>query len=1212
MIDALDPLRLPLRGSRLIEASAGTGKTWTIAALYLRLVLGHGGADAAAAGPLLPEQILVMTFTRAATRELADRIRSRLVEAAACFRGERDPTPDDAFLRALLDGYPDAAQRRNAAWRLALAAQAMDDAAVFTIDAWCQRMLREHAFDSGGLFDAEVLTDESVITAQAVRDFWRQDIVPLDAEALDGVLQVWKDPVALQRDVLGLHRHVRPEPGPAGGLGPLWHRLAEERLAALAAIKSGWVERLRSMRGWLADRLDDPQSPFSKTKLKPDAVAGWFDRLDTWARTPSQPDPGLDDKHWDRLSPAGLIDACRKAQSVDVPADFAALEQLRADLAVVPDPAPALRRFAAARVAARLQELKQAAATFGFHDLLERLEAALAGPAGPRLRARIVAQYPVALIDEFQDTSALQYAVFDRLYDIAADQPGDRAILLIGDPKQSIYAFRGADIASYLRARTATTGRHAMLATNHRATAALVGAVNRLFQRAEERPGEGAFRFRTADADPVPFIPVGARGRLETLVCAEGPIAAVEFALDPELHAGEAARERFADYCAARIVALLGDASAGFRQPDGGFERLRPADIAVLVRTGVEADAVRAALRERGVASAYLSDRESVFAGDEARDLVHWLRAVAEPANGRLARAAYATGTIGLSLGEVAALATDDTVYERRTALLHDLHDIWRRQGVLPMLRQTLYRLDLPARWLGQAGGERHLTNLLHLAELLQAASARLDGEQALVRWLVEQRGDGAAEADDRIVRLESDADLVKVVTIHKSKGLEYPVVFLPFATAVSGADRNGGVLAVADTAGEVVLEFAPTAQQREAAELARMQEDLRLLYVALTRARHALWVGVAALKVGRADACQFHRSALGYLLGGADPRPAGEIGPLVTAAFAGIDAVHLSSAGEPAARTRLAVAGSPPLLPARIYAGRFDRDWSIGSFSALVRGLAPVPSLPGAGAALQEELWEAAPIQGVATQDAPWHRFPRGALAGRFIHEQLAWLAEHGFDLTGQVELQQALAQRCARRGWAQHADDARRWLEEIIATPLPPLGATLRDVARPLAEMEFWLPAAAGRAAELDALCRHWLPGDPDRPPLAERRLRGMLMGYCDLVFEHDGRYWILDFKSNVLGAGDGDYDRAAIEAAVAEYRYDVQSALYLLALHRLLRSRLGTGYDPAHQLGGAIDLFLRGIHGPQAGCHVVTADGRFLDALDRLLDSEAEARS
>ncbi len=860
--------------------------------------------------------------------------------------------------------------------------------------------------------------------------------------------------------------------------------------------------------------------------------------------------------------------------------------------------------------------------------MLQRLDQALAGPNGERLRARMTAQYPVALIDEFQDTSPLQYRIFDRLYRTSANDP-ETALLLIGDPKQSIYGFRGADIYSYLAARRATAGRHYVLGTNHRSTEALVRAVNHTFACAEARAGGGAFLFRggAPAANPLPFLPVQARGRAEQFQSADGPVPALCVQHDLELRSGAQHLRLFAALCAERIATWLNDAQAGFAQPGQPLQRLRPADIAVLVRSGSEAEAVRRELRRRGVASVYLSDKDSVFASDEARDLLHWLHAVAAPLNVRRVRAGLATRTVGLSLPELARLADDDEAFDARSEQLRALHTVWQTQGVLTMLRQSLHQLGLPARWLAEPGGERRLTNFLHLAELLAAASAQLEGEQALIRWLGQQMQDGASSGDEQIVRLESDADLVKVVTVHKSKGLEYPVVCLPFACRYRAVSRQRTAFVnLADAQGERALHLQLSEQLLAQADHERQREDLRLFYVALTRARHALWLGFAALKVGQGAQCSTHRSAAGYLVGGPGARDAADwLAPLQALAQGQPDialqaAAHASPHEVP--RTRLAPRGAPaPLHEQPLYAAEFDRRWGIGSFSQLVRGVgpaaAPAFALHTLRPADDERVLGGAetvpdpPRSAVAAAPAGaapvWHRFPRGALVGNFLHDQLEWLAGEGFALDGQPALAERLRWRCERAGRAEDADAVVQWLAAVVRLPLAGVGVPLQALAQALPEMEFWLPVDRLHAAEVDALCQqHLLPGVA-RAPLPERALHGMLMGFADLVFEHGGRYWVLDYKSNSLGDAASAYHDGALASAMAAHRYDVQAALYQLALHRLLRERLGAQYDPARQLGGALFLFLRGIDGPAQGVYTVAPSLALLDALDALLQRE-----
>jgi len=1224
MSELLQPLTFPLHGSRLIEASAGTGKTWTIAALYLRLVLGHGNAGGEENGfvrPLLPPEILVMTFTRAATRELSNRVRERLVQAAAYFRGEAEA--DDPYLEALADSYEDEAARLVAAHRLVLAAETMDEAAVFTIDAWCQRMLREHAFDSGSLFDEELVSDERALFEDAANDYWRQHVYPLNGHALKSLLGVWSDVEGLKGAVRELVRRAEllgpdcvDEEGRPNDMAPLGAVIAgveRAQRARLASLKEGWRERADAMEVWIgAHRSANPKC-FNGTKMKPDSLVKWFEALRAWAMDPARVLPDLGDTAWRRLTPDGIADACAKGFSAEVPECFEHTAALKEALDEIEPMAHALLRHAACNIARRMIDLKRRNRQFGFADMLARLKAALEGANGEALRKRILDQFPVAMVDEFQDTSPDQYRIFDLLYRVADNDPG-HGLFLIGDPKQSIYGFRGADIHSYLSARRATAGRHYQLGTNYRSTRQLVNAVNRLFAYAEgdhAHPGyaAGAFRFRKEGENPLPFEPVEAAGRGQELVGVDGPYQALAVAsTDRDDLRTEDYRDFFAHHCAEHIVTLLNDPKVGFRDRDGGFRRLMPADIAVLVRDRREASAIRRALVQRKVASVYLSDQDSVVESQEAVDVLRWLQAVASPLDGVLARTAFATATCALPLTELARLSSDELAWEERVEQLKGLHQTWQRQGVLAMLRRFIHELGLPAKLLAASGGERRLTNLLHLAELLQEASRELDGEQALIRWFAEQIEGLGEGGDERVLRLESDAELVKVVTVHKSKGLEYPLVYLPFAVTARKTDRrNRAFFEYVHEDGARRIDLALSDDALKAVDRARLEEDLRLLYVALTRARHFLWLGVAAVAAGRKGENRLHESALGYLLAGGEPIEAGAMRERWEQLRGGLDAIELHTLDAPEGCTQLVRADvRPELVEAPAFSGQFERNWAVGSFTSLTRHTVAAPTRPQEENLLEEE--EPGTVEVPKADDAPWHRFPRGATPGNFLHEQLEWMAQEGFSRIDEDDFIVRLHQRIKRAGWGNRVDDAMAWLDALVTMPLPPVGCALSDLEEVVPEMEFWFPSRALDVGALDRLCRQRLLGDVPRPTLPERQLHGMLKGFTDLVFECRGRYWVLDYKSNALGHGDAAYTGPAMAAAMAEHRYDIQGAIYLLALHRLLRARLGERYDPREQLGGAVFLFLRGIGNEfTRGCYLIEPDMVLLDGLDGLLAHE-----
>ncbi|WMC11943.1 exodeoxyribonuclease V subunit beta [Oceanimonas pelagia] len=1164
-------LTFPLHGSRLIEASAGTGKTFTISALYLRLVLGHGG-EHGFARELLPPEILVVTFTEAATQELRDRIRARLVEAAAVFRGEAN---GDELLITLRDDV-DPEQWPGCAHRLDIAAQWMDEAAVSTIHGWCQRMLREHAFDSGSLFTQTLQTDHSELLAEVVRDYWRRQCYPLAGTALDWVMAQWKTP----NELLHALRPLLHEPGEAEGeLGELLAQSLRERAQALAALKAPWRAWLDEIEGILQGAIAAKQ--VHGKWLQARRTEGWLAALRAWTDGDDIALP-LSEAAVYRLTPEGITEAWKDtAQAPGHPA-FDAMQTLPAQLAALAAPLEAPLRHAAAWVRRRFELEKRRRAEMGFDDMLTRLDEALAGENGPRLAEVIRRQFPVALIDEFQDTDPLQYRIFDTIYRVADNSP-DSGLFMIGDPKQAIYAFRGADIYTYLSARAATEGRHYSLDTNFRSSRPMVSAVNRLFERAEAH-ADGAFLFRDGHDNPLPFVPVKARGRGEQWWCEGAPQPALTlWQLDSDDGApmsGSAYVEQMAARCASHMTHLLnlgGAGRAGFAG-ECGLAPVQPSDMAVLVRSFREAQAIRTALAARGVRSVYLSDKDSVFASPEAGDLLHWLRACAEPEQDGRLRAALATATLGLSLAELERLNQDERHWEARVMQFRDYRRIWQRQGVLPMVHRLLHDFGLPGRLLRATEGERSLTNLLHLAELMQQAAASLDGEQALIRHLAECMEGERQAADEQVLRLESDDALVRVVTIHKSKGLEYPLVFLPFICSFRESGSRGGPVQLHEH-GRKRLVLSPGEQQKARAERERLGEDLRLLYVALTRARHACWLGLANIRVGNARASRLHDSAMGRLLGG---------GAVLTGSLhdwlGELACEHTALCPAPEVNeTPLLSAGATPAAPVWATPARPAAEhWWIASYSALLdrhdagkRFDDAAPERPEAGKAGDDDLQR--PFVPLRPGETPsLHRFPRGPAAGTFLHGLLELALNEG--LAGQPEaLASQLARRCQLRGMAEWAGPLTDWLQGLLATPLFAHGPALQGLACFQSEMEFWLEVSRVPIAELDALVRRHILPQQDRPALAPGRLNGMLKGFIDLVFEHDGRYYVVDYKSNWLGPSDADYTGTAMAAQILQHRYDLQYVLYVLALHRQLLLRL-PGYDYDTHMGGALYAFVR----------------------------------
>lgn len=1237
----LDLMQLPLQGTALIEASAGTGKTYTIAALYLRLVLGHG-----VPAPLRPDQILVVTFTDAATSELKSRIQARLVQAAQAFSSGAAP---DATLSALLQAYPPA-DWPALAERLLLAAQWMDEAAISTIHGFCQRMLTEHAFAAGSQFECELSADQSALLLQVAMDYWRSQVYPLALADFVSYQARFTEPAQLLAALKPLwRRDVSLAVPPAQGIAELLQTERTQRAQALAALKQPWLQWLDELAALIEQGRANGQT--NNTKLRADYVAGWLAALAQWRDDPSAVAPKAG-KWQERLTPEGLADAW-KGPAPQHPA-LDAIAALPQALAALPDCSFALRLHALNWLQRQFRARQQQFSVQGFDDLLSNLADALTGPQGEMLADLIRVQYPQALIDEFQDTDQAQWQIFAAIYQ-PAQQRQDCGLLLIGDPKQAIYSFRGADIYTYLQAKQQTAGRHYSLATNYRSATAMVSAVNQLFSHAETRPdGDGAFLFRRQPG-LLTFESVAACGRAEQLVIGGQPAVACHWQLldfresadkPPVKAPAKGAYLQQAAEQAARHIALL---LAGARDGQCGFQRaaqataatppLRPlqtGDIAVLVNNQQEADLIRRALADYQVASVYLSDKGSVYQSPLAAELFLWLRACANPRDVSSLRSALASPALDLSYQQLLALSDDEWQLEARQQQFAGYLQLWRERGILAMLHLLMQDFALVSKLSRYPDAERRLTDLLHLAELLQQASRDLEGEAALLRFLQNQLAQPDQDELDAVrLRLESDESLVRIVTIHKSKGLEYPLVYLPFLCAARELDPAQLPYVWHDQQGRLHLasQFDETSFATACQE--RLGEDLRKLYVALTRAQHYCWIALAP---------QAERSALAYLLDSSGNLPADVASVLQTFARA----PEFALVDTPLADAPLyqpPVAGPTSASGFRYDGARSRERWQISSYSGLLHGIddsawsaplqnrlaEPVLDIPPGSAEPPAADLPEMPADPLAAAGGFATAFRRGAVIGTFLHEQLEWAAAIGFAQVQHSDLFVAqLSQSMQRHGlllqlsdgcWQRQlleseltepgrfsdeqaaVSDLQRWLLQLLQTPLPQLGS-LSQLQHYRAELEFMLPANHLDIALLDALVSQAYQPSAARPALNIRQLNGMLKGFIDLSFSWDGRYYVLDFKSNAQPAQQ--YDAAQLWPMMLEHRYDLQAALYLLALHRLLRQRLAD-YQPARHLGGAVYWFLRGSACAGAGCLLLPVAPDWLAALDALFGGD-----
>ncbi|MHB5207975.1 exodeoxyribonuclease V subunit beta [Klebsiella pneumoniae] len=1169
--ESLDPLRLPLIGERLIEASAGTGKTFTIAALYLRLLLGLGG-EAAYPRAISVEELLVVTFTEAATEELRGRIRSNIHELRiACLRGESDNPLYSALLAEIAD-------KDDAAKTLLLAERQMDEAAVFTIHGFCQRMLSLNAFESGMLFEQQLIEDESRLRYQACADFWRRHCYPLTRDIAAVIHDVWKGPrdllKSLDRWLQGEAPQLKSPPAPNETLAERHQQI----IARIDSLKQQWREQVGEIEGVLEN------SGLDRRKFNRGNQGKWMEKVNAWAQeeTLSYQLPDALEK----FAQSFLLERTKAGGEPPVHPLFSAVESLLASSLTLTDLVLARAmveiRDAVAREKRRRGEL-------GFDDMLSRLDEALRGDSGETLASAIRQRFPVAMIDEFQDTDPQQYRIFRRIW---RRQP-ETALLLIGDPKQAIYAFRGADIFTYMKAR-GDVAAHYTLDTNWRSSPGMVGSVNRLFSLSDN-----PFMFHE-----IPFLPVKAaaknKGLRFTVDAADVP--AMNVWLMPGDTVGSGDYQTFmAQLCATQIRDWLSAGQRGRALLWRG-ETSRPvqaSDITVLVRNRLEAAQVREALQTLGIPSVYLSNRDSVFETLEAQELLWLLQAVLAPERENTLRSTLATSMFGLTALDIENLNQDEQAWDALVEEFSEYRQIWRQRGVMPMLRALMTARHIAENLLATRGGERRLTDILHISELLQEAASQLESEHALVRWLAQHIAEPDSNAASQQMRLESDKHLVQIVTIHKSKGLEYPLVWLPFIARFRKQDQafyhDRETFAA-------VLDLGQDEASLELAEAERLAEDLRLLYVALTRAVWHCSLGVAPLSSRKSGNSDFHLSALGRLLQAGEAMDAAGLAARL-ADFCHGD-IALQIPGELDLTPWQAPAATIPRLSARELQRRIADDWRVTSYSGLQQhgfsgGQDLLPRLDVDAAGVGEVVEE--------PQLTP-HQFPRGAAPGTFLHSLFEEL-----DFTQPVP-EGWMAEKLQLSGFdAQWAPVLTDWLGGVLKTRLPGPDIALNQLAArdKQVEMAFYLPIAQLLTAErLDALIRQYDPLSADTPPLDFRQVRGMLKGFIDLVFRHEGRYYLLDYKSNWLGEDREAYTRPAMEQAMRAHRYDLQYQLYSLALHRYLRHRLAD-YDYDRHFGGVIYLFLRGMDGQEGGQGIFTTRPvrPLIDGLDQLFAGETQ---
>lgn len=1223
-----DPLRMPLAGVHSIAASAGTGKTYAITTLYVRYLL---ETDCRV------EDILVTTFTEAATAELRERLRKRLHDTLELIRQcdaqeqamqmAEGGLADEKLVHLLAQAG--AWEQRTASRvrdRLKEAILNFDHAPVFTIHGFCNRTLQELVFETLSRFDVELIASLQVLIDEAVADFvarwWTLDKsaiarwIPLD----DSLWELFHKVGVLAVD------------NPAFAVVP-GHDNLEELLdspllndfdKAAASLATSWKAN-RETACDLVFGARDNNSLSKTTHGKPGQLEQAIEFVDALVAEPS---PELFNvKNGDvepaqrRLSQSSLERGTKKAYQANVPRHevFQLLEELiklvfetgqhRAKIQ------PLLLSRLAHAVGEQVGRRKRQLGVMSFSDLLHSVDVALGGSQRGLLLQRLRERYRVALVDEFQDTDPIQYRIFRRIFqEAAAKGDGDlRAFVMIGDPKQSIYRFRSADIHSYLRAAddTPPERRHSM-GTNWRSDRSLVQAVQEVFASVENPFLNEKIRLTDVNAHNPDRLTNGPA--LEITFVPRHRRAKVDKAPSQVL-----ALKQIIPRVAADITAQLNEPTR-IVTADNQQRAIAPGDLAVLCRTGKQLRLIQAELAHHGVPAVLQTD-ESIFDTSEAEAVSYLLQALLNPGNFTFLANALVTSLFGLTASEMEQLRGNERALSQWGERFYEWRDLWRDHGFIVFWRRLLDELDALPRLARRITGERQVTNYLHLGELLHGRCVTAHaGPEHLLRWLEKQiKQEKLRDDNETQLRLETDAAAVQLCSIHKSKGLEYPIVYCPTLWHVYGGPQSPIVLARFDADGRP-LELPEIDVGSDAIEL-RMQQDesegqaenRRLLYVTLTRAKHQCliyWTAVA----------NAGESALGQImfeqLSGYETDEDLEVKVRDWAEKLDADRVEVRGADavracqdpgmfRPCGDARATLSSRPvtrPRLPA------LEQT----SFSSLARTVAETDemtiadrddvSMAGAPEIETDE------IVSIADRQVPLAEMPGRCNVGNVVHGVLEELVKggklYGSDhLAVQAAAAKLLESQLPRaRLEPCWKDPLAQVLADCLCGPIGADGETCRlvdVVPNDLAcEMPF-LVSVAGRDHDIDLasigdafLLSHCplVRGYAKRvQQIQRRRFRGFLAGFIDLVFKWHGRWYLLDYKTNQLGPMLSHYVPSRLGREMVEHDYQLQAHLYVVAVDRLLQQRV-PDYQYKRDFGGIVYLFLRGLDSTgDTGCGV-----------------------
>lgn len=1182
MASILNPLTFPLNQHALIEASAGTGKTWTIAALYVRAIVEKN---------CNPQEILVLTFTNAATAELKNRIRLRLIEAALAFEGKGT----DDFLNSLIQQHP-LETHSECALKLRLAAQVMDEAAIFTIHAWCKHILQNGALLAGIPFEVDFI-DESQkkhLEYEIICAYWRMFYTHLTSNEIQLIFNFWETPQELHSKIQNLLNnktliHFNFENKKI--LNP--QQIILNYQNHYQKIQQEIIQNqniLEDFKSFLKNAKENDF--FDNRKLNKTVFPKCLNLIDS-----------LKDGNADVLFEKTFEEKLYKNS----------LKHIFKENNEILENIPALNLFEKWKEELNNNEVnfKKEIYLHVFHYLNQKInknyqeenqqdfdslliECHNALKSNPQMIHYLQKKFPYALIDEFQDTDPIQCSIFEMIYPLNQNK---NTLILIGDPKQAIYSFRGADVYSYLNIRQKLKEHIYTLKTNYRAIPEIIETTNLLFDNAEKNLNQGAFGFKKENTNNLPFESVyfSKNNENKHLKQNHKNIPALKcFYFEEENNKDKDKKniqEILAENCAHYLAQLLKQKTYF----DENKKTFMPKDCAILVNSANEAQIIKGALQQYNIPSAYLSEKESVYKQKIAQELYFVLDAILNRTERKI-NTALLTQILNADYAQIQAIQNDEDLLENTFNQFQNYALIWQKNGIETLIHKLLFDFNTITQC-----SQRVLTDIRHLAELLQIQSNQFNSQQDLLNYFnfkINHEDSQSNSSDEQIMRLETDENIVPIITIHKSKGLEYPFVIIPF---LNKQQKNNHSYPLRFHNQQNQLTFCWNENDEIINQKIKQEEileDIRKIYVALTRAKYALCLGIY-LPIQKDTQ---KKSAFDYLI---TPFKKENLKLTLQNWCENLNQKYPQSAFAEEAQTELKhftlqqdlitnktnKIDENKILSIKNYKNDY---YFIDSFSRLTHSLHQNYFFQTENNFIDENEND----ENNKNKEFTFiQQFKKGAEFGNQIHKIFEDLIKNKnaiFD----SEKNDFIFEKEENKIY-------KNWFKMLCENKLPiQENIALKDLNPQCvqSEMEFHFPVPKINLNQLEFIIQNFILPSQPRLKINQSLLNGMLNGKIDLIFSVQNCFYIVDYKTNFLGENIQDYNQENIHQCFLENRYDLQMTIYLIALHRFLKNRL-PNYSPEKNIGGAIYYFLRGVENPNTrGFFVFNQVAPFLKQIDQ----------